>query len=453
MSEAPESAPAFSYLPEDSEQEWLLSELTTLIDQRGAGPFLRAPILEPSSAFFPDRFTADVEGVRTLADRILGYAGLTELRADVTTFENESPEDVEHDGRSVHRAHHGAAAWFAGIQDGACRFGVVTANLHEPELLVASLCHEVAHAYRAHHDLVRANRDEEEVLTDLTTIYLGFGILTVNGTEQHRSSGDIRHYAVQHHALGYLTLPAMSFLLAAQAFCRELSWSGWRRIIKQLGTNQAACFAAATKALRMNLGPVLRSMVRDLDLRAGPPSRPRVPVLTPPVEPREEAPPTPEPPEPLEFPTDLQLAADAEPPEPPPHSVFLVRPGRLRGSFPSVMGGLAGLVLIFERAYLMALILLVPSVLLGIRGWRRHDDPFGTCSDPGCRARIEVGSQRCPGCGGIVRGIIRSAEDRLNALAALEPEDDGYEDKDHEEAREAQDNQADGDGAEERSQR
>jgi hypothetical protein len=51
--------------------------------------------------------------------------------------------------------------------------------------------HEVAHAYRSHHRLQVDDRDREELLTDLTTIYLGFGILSVNNSYRFRKSGSL----------------------------------------------------------------------------------------------------------------------------------------------------------------------------------------------------------------------------------------------------------------------
>lgn len=248
--------PAFVYLPKVPEQEWLLTKLAELVAQRGAEPFLKAPLLEPTSTFFPDDFTPTPSGIRTLAERILGYAGLSELRADIVAFgqeEGEAPSGlVVADGRANHYMHQGAAACFAGIQEGVCLFGVNAANVHDPELLVASLCHEVAHAYRAHHRLVCPDRDEEELLTDLTTIYLGFGVLTLIATGLHRAAGDLWRYEVQHRQLGYLPAEALSFLLAAQSLCRSLDRRARRRIreLSGLRRDRAGCHPPPQSAPR-----------------------------------------------------------------------------------------------------------------------------------------------------------------------------------------------------------
>ena len=74
-----------------------------------------------------------------------------------------------------------------GLADGVYRFGVKDTELRDEQALIGTLGHEVAHAYRTHHGLVVASRDTEEQLTDLTTIYLGFGVFTLESSHQFKT--------------------------------------------------------------------------------------------------------------------------------------------------------------------------------------------------------------------------------------------------------------------------
>jgi hypothetical protein len=237
------------------ERAWLLDALGELIDARGAKTFLSAPILEPTPRDFPDPFEPNESGVRTLLKRIMRHAGLAQLEVDVDTF---SQPDVVHElderGGARSWGHDGAAAWFAGIgEDGCCHFGVAEERIRDPEALVATLCHEVAHAWRTFHAVRVEERDEEERLTDLTTVYLGFGLLTTNGAYRYRQCGSHTgtHSVLQwsHGRAGYLPPQAMSFLLAAQVKARGLGWLARRRIAGRLETNQASYFAWAYRNL------------------------------------------------------------------------------------------------------------------------------------------------------------------------------------------------------------
>jgi hypothetical protein len=235
-------------------QDYLIRELTALIHAHGFAPFVSAPLLEPRAAHFPDRWRPDELGVERLARRLLTYAGLPDLDVDVELFESEiAVEKLAADGSVADWSHQGAAAWFDGIHEGRCRFGANTAKLATPDVLVGVMAHEVAHAFRHRHGLNLSKREVEEPLTDLTTVYLGFGVLTTNASYRYRASGEMRGAYTRtewsHQSLGYLPPEAMSFLLACQVVARGLPASEARRIAALLEINQAAYFRAAYKTL------------------------------------------------------------------------------------------------------------------------------------------------------------------------------------------------------------
>jgi len=235
-------------LPGDAVRAQLLDDLASLILAAGSDTFLASPIVEPSDRWFPDRWTPDADGVERLLHRVLGYAGLDhlELTLDIDRF-SDATGKVLSDGRAG--GHRGTAAWFAGIRDGVCSFGVDTAQLRDPEGLVGTLAHEVAHAYREAHELRVADRAVDEPLTDLTTVYLGLGILTANASQRFRSGRDGAGASWYSRAEGgYLPMQAMSYLLAAQIVARGAATAPIARV---LAPNQRACFKAACT----DLGP------------------------------------------------------------------------------------------------------------------------------------------------------------------------------------------------------
>lgn len=246
-----------SQLPPDAVQAWVIDELGVLLDRCGRERFLAAPLRLPTDEHFPDPWTADLAGLESLLHRLLSYAGLDGLRLKLERFAGDrSIDHVDARGEAVYR-HHGAAAWFGGLDRryaGAdtAHFGCEERLLGEAgEALVGVLCHEVAHAFRHAHGLVRDHRDEEEQLTDLTTIYLGFGVLTVNNTHRYRTAmtGDMAAQR-QWSKAGYLSPETMSFALGAQLVARELScWQTWRTL-RWLEPNQRGYTRAALRAVR-----------------------------------------------------------------------------------------------------------------------------------------------------------------------------------------------------------
>lgn len=236
-------------LPDAADREWLIGQLALLVDRHGPEPLLSRPLIEPTPAYFPDPWSPDRAGVARVIRRLLVYAGLAHLKVELD-LSAAPPSHVELAGTFVSAHHTGAPAWFAGIDDrGVARFGCVDAHLGDPEVLVAHLCHEVAHAWRADHRAVVHDRDEEELLTDLTTVYLGFGIFTVNASFRFRtsSSGTASSWSTQRS--GYLPPPHFAYLLAAQAEARGLGWCERRALARKLEGNQAGMFRAAHRAL------------------------------------------------------------------------------------------------------------------------------------------------------------------------------------------------------------
>jgi hypothetical protein len=182
------------------EQAWLLDALAELVLAGGAAPLLSARILEPTSEDFPDTFTPDAAGVRTLAARLARHAGL----------EGGEP-------------------------------GIAADPGLGPEALVATLCREVARAWRTARGVTVPDPAVEERLVDVTAVYLGFGLLTTGSDSGHRCCGG----GCGPGARGALPPQATSFLLAAQAKARGMGWLARRRLAGRLAANPAAYFAWA----------------------------------------------------------------------------------------------------------------------------------------------------------------------------------------------------------------
>ncbi|MBK9071424.1 MAG: hypothetical protein IPL79_10540 [Myxococcales bacterium] len=268
-------------VPTLEEQEWLLDELAQLVTDRGATSILTHPIL-PTATHFPDAWQRDLASVNLLADRLLCFAGLTTLKAQCYLFDSDEAGATDEHGLAV-------AACFWGIFDNVCLFGICEAKLSSPVEVVGAMAHEVAHAYRRFHGLELLTshhgappstsdlpsgkelltntslaasddgddqdslRQREEQLTDLTTVFLGFGVLTANSahvvhtwTEYHGSNIVAQ---MSKNELGYLPPNALAFMLAAQAEAIA-DPAVTKSIRKHLAANQLAYFDAARKVLK-----------------------------------------------------------------------------------------------------------------------------------------------------------------------------------------------------------
>jgi tetratricopeptide (TPR) repeat protein len=236
-------------LPTSDERQWLTHALRKLIVRRGMQMLDETPLVEPTNEWFPEKWSTTAAHGHRLAQRLLYYAGLGALRPTLSAFAAQQSAD----GSTPWDA--GTAGWFAGIENGKVHFGLHVRQFGDPEAAAGVLAHEVAHAWRAHHHLTIDDRDKEELLTDVTTVVLGFGILSTNNTDRYRTTGTWSVTAWSRSSAGYLPPPAMAYLLALWCTAREKDEQ--RIIERHLEPNQRACFRAALNEIA-NSGESIR---------------------------------------------------------------------------------------------------------------------------------------------------------------------------------------------------
>ena len=244
-------------LPSAEERQWLVGALRSVLAARGAELLDAVPLVEPTEEWFPEPWDTTAAHAHRLMQRLMHYAGLAKLRLTLSAYDPEVDDAWDK----------GTAGWFAGIEDGRAHFGLHVTHFADPEAAAGVLAHEVAHAWRTHHRLVVDDRDDEELLTDVTTIVLGFGILSTNNTDRYRSSGDWSQTTWSISSTGYLPPQAMAYLLALWVSARDND--GERKIVERhLEPNQLAFFRAAMDALakenvRARLGAGVRVPLRE----------------------------------------------------------------------------------------------------------------------------------------------------------------------------------------------
>ena len=385
-------------LPSEEERQWLTNALRKIL--RGTRLLDSAPLVEPTNEWFPEMWSTTAAHGHRLAQRLLYYAGLQKLRPTLSAFE---PAEVDEDGMQPWDA--GTAGWFAGIDNGRAHFGLHVGQFADPEAAAGVLAHEVAHAWRAHHRLVIDDRDEEEHLTDVTTIALGFGILSTNNTDRYRSSGDARVTTWSVSSVGYLPPQAMAYALALWSGARGKSEER-RAIERYLENNQRSFYRAALEEIAerapahelLGVAPMATAFV------------PRPEDFTP-TDPHGDEIEEPEYEDPAEVNRGRMVYRKARG-SPLTHAYL----GALAGF---LFGGIAGVTVWGESSNAMtaALVCTVFATVLAI-GQSRSS----VCSDCGVKASDD--RALCTGCGGTLgrrvteRELRRIREDELDARAA-----------------------------------
>ena len=403
------------YLPTRREQEWLLEELARLIQARGLDSFVATPIVLPTSEFFPDLVDSLHATVDRITRRLLQYAGLGALDAQVLSFKHGQ---IKRENEATHCQ--AIAGCFLGIKDGCCRFGINVEVAPDVEQLAGVMAHEVAHAYRSHHGLCHAERHTEELLTDLTTAFLGFGVLSVNSSYRFRKSGSLTGYVAQTRwstsSAGYLPPQALSFLLASQISVRGLTPRERKPIFRQLEPNQEAFVRAAVRVFDSK--EIVLESALALPPRAtwtSPMSASDVLQPLAPFGPHKDVGKS------GEQPTDVRPNVSSEWNRGRP--VFrIVKSSRLPVAtwyFLFVAPGIILAIPLFGSWFGV-----LPFVLAAFL-WRKRRGQgarYTYCSDAGCRVVLASDLTRCPSCGGEIMGEIDAEDDRLAMEEKVEEE-------------------------------
>jgi hypothetical protein len=392
-------------LPEASEQDRLLAGLARLIALRGHEHFLECPIVLPVVDSFSPSSTRDLRGAGRLALDLLSYARLTDLDLRLQGYRKRPTQLAEGVRLKQADGQNHAAAWFAGIKEGVCVFGLELSGLRSDHTLTAALAHEVTHAYRHEHGLVVQDRDAEEQLTDLTAVYLGFGIFLLNAshlmsTGGYSEGGDRLLYERQ--SLGYLSPAQFALLLSAQVVARGATPNDVKAIRKHLSPNQAQLFGLGVAQLGADVSSLRARLGIPIDLET-----PKPWLVTLPSDDEADSA--------IEI-----VESEAEPVHPNVAGPVAFRvlqtqtlPICLAGLFASFM---LGIVLDF-RGNAWFILLGVGGGLFAFAGSLRRAD---WCS--GCRARLTADNSRCPKCGLWIVSTIDRYDDRLAAEESYEAE-------------------------------
>ena len=253
---------------------------------------------------------------------------------------------------------------------GTYLFGIRPDQLDEPMTLAGILAHETAHAWRFRRDITSTHDATEERLTDVSSVFLGFGVLS--SAIAHRNDQALRRR-------GYLPMAAVCFALGVQLVVRNDEAEG-KRI-------DDALFHDARDLVRRT-----RSLYRD--------HRPELLAR-------------------LGLPPESTWKRNAPPKLPPPWSARVL-PGRdlvFRLKAPpylqlgSALVGLGGLIAAANLTpWPLALVVLAPVA------WFFERD---VCSAEGCGKTLSRGLTRCPGCGGDIVGRIRRRQEHAEAERAF----------------------------------
>jgi hypothetical protein len=239
----------------DEERVWVDQGFYRLEKLLGRKRMLQAKVVLPTPDDFPDQYDNSRVRAERLFVRSCKYMQVDRNRLTLEIFSDETEEL-----REIVPHWHGGSSGCAGFyapdgqdrEEAGGRQGFVAirrTHLKDPLCLVAVMAHELGHVILLGGGLIDSNTADHEPLTDLLTVFLGFGVFNANAAGRFKQFQDERHQGWSMQRLGYLSEEIFGYALARFAQQRGEQKPEWDR---HLSTNVRAYYKRARSWLREN---------------------------------------------------------------------------------------------------------------------------------------------------------------------------------------------------------
>ena len=201
------------------EKAWIEYRFAWLVQQLGERRMLDAPVIEPTDEFFPDIYHGNASDAELMYRRVCNFmlVNPAEMR-----FEVVSPDDMPSAGGLYDRTD----------PNNKPLLRIAGDKIADPEALVATLAHEIAHHILLGGGLMTGEEEDHELTTDLLPCVLGLGIFAANSTIRTSagSSGTLHWWQFQRN--GYMPSQGIGYALAVFAWLRDEHSPKWKHHLR-----------------------------------------------------------------------------------------------------------------------------------------------------------------------------------------------------------------------------
>ena len=225
-----------------SAKQWLESRLQWLSKQFGRDIFVRRAMIQPTLEFFPDPMDGTEESIRNLLDQVCKYMDVDPKRVELKLFTNPNALWlVNEDGKYIPTG----AAGLYDSQFGRTKIHIETSELSDLVGLVGTMAHELAHLRLMGEHRVTGNEFDNELLTDLTAVFHGFGIFLGNSPRNWDSQYKL-WAGTNLKRPEYMTLPMFAYSIAHKSWFLGERKPEW---YQHLSHDMKPCFKQAIRYL------------------------------------------------------------------------------------------------------------------------------------------------------------------------------------------------------------
>lgn len=202
----------------EEERIWIESRFNWLTDEFGVERLLNAPLILPTSEYFPTSYRGEESEIQNLLELVAKYMDIDPARLLLRFYEDEKP--------LFEAQRHGTTGFYSESTH-FLKIWLETSRLEDPFGVVATLAHEIGHAVLLGQRRVSPAEQDHELLTDLVTVFLGLGIFSANAAlhENYWSHGQWSGWSIGRQ--GYMSMDMYGYAFALYATARSETRPQW----------------------------------------------------------------------------------------------------------------------------------------------------------------------------------------------------------------------------------
>lgn len=219
--------------PED--KDWIEEAFLWFEQQYGQDFLKKVIIIQPTKEFFPIDFRGTEEDAEQLTRMICDYMKIKNAKIDLHYFSDKPLELTE--GIVTTQSAEGSGfqnknklGTYSENGKNKYSIGIELELLKNPIDLIATIAHELSHLTLLGEGRLEVN-DEE--LTDINTIALGFGIFTANSIFQFQQFQGTSHQGWQTQRRGYIPEQVAAYCLALLTNYQQKDDSSWAHFLNK----------------------------------------------------------------------------------------------------------------------------------------------------------------------------------------------------------------------------
>lgn len=215
----------------EEERLWIEDSLDWFVSEFGTGTLSR-PVVVPDVSWFPNGYSGSEDDVRAVFGKICERVDVPADRVLLELEPDEPDELLEHLPMYHSEASGACGQWHR--RDGATVVTVDMKLAQRPVAVVATIAHELGHERLLGERRIDPDRRDGEPLTDLFTVFFGFGIFNANAAFEFQLNfgpdDPGRRYGASSYRtnrLGYLTEAMYGYALARYLWLRGERVPDW----------------------------------------------------------------------------------------------------------------------------------------------------------------------------------------------------------------------------------